>query len=257
MQKIWQSLTLAFAGVAISGSAMAADIVRPPPVAPAPIVVVAPRAYEWSGPYIGIEGGYAWGHKVWQGTDTGGTYAGQPFDVKGWLGGIHGGFDGQRNNLVFGINGSFDWANITGSTSLCYDQFQGSPPGTPGYTDVCSIKADWLATLSGRIGGAFNRTLVYVKGGAAFIHENLRDDNLPDSLYTGSATKTGWLIGVGVEQAINDRWSVGIEYDYIDFGNRGSTITHVDGTVGGLPPTATVNLRQTINVVKGSLNFRF
>ena len=44
----------------------------------------------------------------------------------------------------------------------------------------------------------------------------------------------------------------------MDFGNTGSTITKVDGTCGGgCPPTATVNLKQTVNVFKGSLNYRF
>jgi outer membrane immunogenic protein len=256
MRKLWQSLIIATGAIALSSAAMAADIPKPPPAAK-PVVVV-PRAYDWTGHYIGLEGGYAWGKKVWQGTDAGGDYVGQPFDVTGGLGGVQGGFDVQNGTWVFGLNGSFDWASITGSTPLCYDQYQGSPPGTPGWTDVCSVKADWLGTISGRIGAAFDRTLLYVKGGAAFIHENLRDDNLPDVLYTGSATKTGWLIGVGVEQALHDHWTLGLEYNYMDFGNTGSTITKVDGTCGGgCPPTATVNLKQTVNVFKGSLNYRF
>jgi outer membrane immunogenic protein len=217
--------TVAFACASLivaSGAASAADIRRrPPPPAPPPYVT---PIYNWTGFYIGINGGGAWGTSNWD--STGG------FDVSGGLIGGTLGYNWQVNQVVFGIEGDLDWANIKGNTpALC-------PFG-------CETENSWLGTVRGRIGYAFDRFLPYFTGGLAVGKVKA---SLPG--FAGADdTGTGWTVGGGVEFALPGRWTAKVEYLYVDLGSFNC----------GLNCGALIrdNVDFNANVVRAGINYRF
>ena len=126
---------------------VAADIPRP--VARAPVYV--PLAYNWTGFYLGINGGYGWGRSNWN------SYGSGNFNTSGPLIGATIGYNWQApgSPWVFGLEGDVDWTNMRGSfaNALC-------PTG-------CETRNTWLATVRPRLGYAVDRVLPYVTGGLA------------------------------------------------------------------------------------------
>jgi len=142
-----------------------------PPV-PCPSLRV-PSIYDWTGFYLGINGGGAWGissqNQILQPSQTTGN-----FDVSGGLVGGTIGFNLQIDQAVFGLEGDLDWANISGSTA-CRNTF------------TCTTQSDYLATARARLGYAFlNSWLAYVTGGAAF-------GNIDQSFFPSVGTSTGTI----------------------------------------------------------------
>ena len=108
--KIWTvGLAVGFAGLAIAGSAEAADLVRPI-VKAAP----APLQWDWTGTYIGLQGGGAWGKA--NHTDAAPFNSGD-YNVSGGLVGVTWGYNWQVGNTVIGFEGDASWADIRGSTT--------------------------------------------------------------------------------------------------------------------------------------------
>src|SRR4029077_20498064 len=137
-----------------AGTALAADI----PVKAAPL---APAFHNWTGIYGGLHAGYGQGMKDWNNLIF-------DFDVKGFLGGGQIGVNQQIGNWVIGIEADASWANIKGSQNL----IEGGPLAGITSNRTGSSIADRFVTVAGRIGFAQDRWLVYVKGGAAWVHEN-------------------------------------------------------------------------------------
>jgi outer membrane immunogenic protein len=217
------SLALAFATlVGAAGATSAADLRRrPPPPAPAPYV--APY-YNWTGFYIGISGGGAWGNSNWINTGD--------FDLSGGLVGGTIGYNWQTGPWVFGIEGDLSWTNIKGHS------FVGCAPG-------CETENSWLGTVRGRIGYAFDRVLPYATGGLAFgnIKANIGG-------FTGAdETNAGWTIGGGVEFALPANWTAKVEYLYVDLGDF--SCGGVCGVFGAANPSFTTS------IVRAGLNYRF
>ena len=65
----------------------------------------------------------------------------------------------------------------------------------------CHNKTDWLGTAAARVGFAFDKPLVFVKGGGAWMHNNNEVSFFaPPARSDGVVqTKTGWMFGTGVE----------------------------------------------------------
>lgn len=173
---------LASAAFALTASsAIAADAIVPYEE-PAPVYGV----YDWTGFYLGIQGGYVW------------TKASQPGGSDTFDGptlGVHAGYNFQNGNWVFGVEGDvgYTWNERS---------FGADDVGT-----------DWQGSLRGRVGYAIDRTLIYGTGGLAFT--NVYVDNPGGSL---DDTLFGWTLGAGIEHAFTDNWSARIEYRYSDFG---------------------------------------
>ena len=106
--------------------------------------------------------------------------------------------------------------------------------------NILTTQVFWTSTITGRVGMAFDRLLIFGKGGAAFDYD--RDTAmLPNtSTATGSLYRVGWTVGGGVEYAVTDHWTGRLEYDYLRFASRGLTfqgtatpgLTAVAGTIG-------------------------
>ena len=191
--------------------AAAADLPRGPAmVAKAPIAL---PYYNWTGFYIGINGGGGWGKS--RQTDVLGVSTGT-YDVDGGMIGGTVGYNLQTGPWVWGLEADLDWANVKGSTTIA------------GATYTTDLR--WQGTARGRIGYAFDRVLPYLTGGLALggVHASA---NLPPE-YTSSKTRLGYALGGGVEFAIAPNWSAKAEYLYVDLGssqtiNTPATIDHV------------------------------
>jgi outer membrane immunogenic protein len=219
----------ACAGVTMSGAAFAADIQRPVYKAP-PAGVVAVPTYDWTGFYIGGHVGYGWADKSWR---DGFGLAGVTHQADGFLGGFQGGANYQIGQFVLGVEGDWSWSGMTGGTTAFASNFN---------TDI-----DWTATLTGRVGVAFDRLLVYGKGGAAWARDRFSTNfyTLPGSEVTD--TRLGWTVGAGLEYAFAPQWTAKLEYNYMDFGTR---------SVSFLPGTST-DIDQQVHAVKFGINYKF
>lgn len=207
------------------GAANAADIARRPAAMPVKAPAYAP--YNWTGFYIGINGGGGWGTSSWSGPTSSNST-----NVSGGLVGGTVGYNMQMNQAVFGLEGDIDWSNIRGSTSA-------AP-----CTTSCETRNSWLGTVRGRIGYAFDRFLPYFTGGLAVgdIQAN------PTGFGGSTSTKAGWTLGGGLEAAIAGPWTAKVEYLYVDLGS-------MNCGAGNCAVSTDVNLKA--NVVRAGLNYRF
>jgi outer membrane immunogenic protein len=220
---------IAVAGTTMgTGIASAADIQRP--VYKAPPAGVMPVAYDWTGFYVGGHVGYGWADKSWQ--DGFGLF-GLSHQAKGFLGGGQAGFNYQIGQFVVGVEGDMSWSGMSGSTNALASTFN---------TDV-----DWTATLTGRLGMAFDRWLVYGKGGAAWARDRYSTNfyTFPGTEVTD--TRLGWTVGAGVEYAFAPQWTAKLEYNYMDFGTRSVSFA----------PGFSTDIDQQVHAVKFGVNYKF
>jgi outer membrane immunogenic protein len=210
--------------LSIATPAFSADLPMSMPMKAAPYI--APY-YNWTGFYVGLNGGYGFGSSDWR-APVGATGG---FDTSGGLVGGTIGYNFQTGALVWGIEGDFDWANIKGSTTgaFCFA--------------TCTTKDSWLGTGRLRLGYAFDRWLPYVTGGAAF-----GDVKAVSPVGSETTTKVGWTIGGGVEWAFLANWTAKAEYLYVDLGN---------GDCSGGCSAAPINVKFQTSLVRGGLNYRF
>src|SRR5262245_53955253 len=145
MKAFLLSSAAALAMVGVATTASAADLARRPPPPPPPKAPVIVPAYNWTGAYIGINGGYGWGRSKWDGLPA-------TFDVKGGMAGGQLGYNWQFGQFVYGVEGDGDWTDLR---------------GTDCGVASCRIRNDFLATGRGRLGFAADRWLPYVTGGVA------------------------------------------------------------------------------------------
>ena len=228
--------------LATGASALAADLGAAPVKAPMAPMMAA--AYNWTGFYIGVNGGGGW--NTWA-DPTPAAPGINSFSGSGALAGGTFGGNYQFGNVVLGLEGTYDWADIRNTQSAVL--------GLGAGTLTLVTKNDYIATVAGRVGYAFDRVLIYGKGGAAFTRDRL-DANLAGPVpgtATGSFDRTGWLAGAGVEWAFWGNWSVKAEYDYMGFAamNEGNFVT-----TGGLTVTpATVKLN--VQTATFGVNYKF
>jgi outer membrane immunogenic protein len=245
----------------LAAPSMAADLAVTAPVYKAPPPVYF---YSWTGCYVGGNGGGMWVQKDFTLTGSPPVPLGLPVpglpslvglpvpigfgghDVNSGVAGVQVGCNYQfAGGWVIGIQGDFDWANATGSHI---------DPVINITTVSSSTKS--LASVTGRIGYAWDRFLGYVKGGGAWERDDYSwiNTTFGTFAFTGSETRGGWTVGVGGEYAFLD-WLTGFfEFDYYDFGTRNVSMT---GAVIGVPNTVFFNIHEKKSVVKAGLNFKF
>jgi outer membrane immunogenic protein len=222
--------TVLFAVVA-AGSAVASDL--PPPVAPAPRApaVYLPPApvYNWTGFYLGINGGWGFGKSDWNLANAVPPVNTGSFNVNGGLVGGTVGFNWWSDGWVVGLEGDFDGSWLDGKASIC---------GVPN----CETKNKWLATLRPRFGYAADRVLFYLTGGVAF-----GDVVVNTTPNWQSTDKTGWTAGAGLEGAFTDHWTARLEYLYVNLQN--STFT----------PTTNfpVGVKFNANLIRAGVDYKF
>jgi outer membrane immunogenic protein len=223
-------LFLSVVGVSRAG---AADLPLPSPLN---FDASAPYTH-WGGVYVGLNGGYGVGSSQW----SQGLILTNIFNTDGFLLGGTIGFNYPVSAVLFGIEGDLDWSTLNGSVGNCAVNGAGAAA-------ACETKNNLLATVRARMGYAFDRTLIYVTGGAA-VGDFQTGLNPPATF--DSATKAGWAAGAGIEYAISDAWSAKAEYLFVDLGTASCTSAANCGSATGASATLTENL------VRGGFNYRF
>jgi len=193
----------------------------------------AAALFNWSGFYLGINGGYGWGNSRFDYVPVGTTTGN--YNISGGLIGGTIGWNWQApgSAIVFGIEGDLDWANIRGS-ALC-----------PNPAFSCDTNVNWLGTIRGRLGLAMDRMLLFATAGAAFAGVQA---NVP-TFGGASGTQTGWTAGLGIEAAVAGNWSVKAEYLYVNLGNFACPI--------GVCGLSVANVPITSNLLRVGANVRF
>jgi outer membrane immunogenic protein len=204
----------------ISAPASAADL-APRPYTKAPPPMISP-VYDWSGFYIGANGG--WGqNRDCRGDVTLGIDFGCHYGNGGTAGGQVG-YRWQSAGWVFGLEAQGNWADFRGSSASL------AAPAV--FTERSRLDAFGLFT--GQIGYAWNNALLYVKGGAA-VTDNKYDviANATGAVASSTGDNTNWggTVGAGVEYGFAPNWSVAVEYDHIFQTSRNLTFTTPAGVV--------------------------
>ncbi|UVK36757.1 porin family protein [Mesorhizobium sp. AR10] len=189
-------LTLASAGflTALAAPAFAADpMIELPMTAP---------GFDWTGYFAGLQGGYGWGRADITGTLD--PFSASPDLDGGFIGGNVAGL-WQFNQAVIGAEAELNYAAINGSVELA-----------PGNSVGTEIK--WFGSVNAKAGYAVDRLLVYGIGGIAFA--GIETSQNVGTAFAQTQTNVGWTVGAGVDFALTDKFVVGAQYRYYDFGSE-------------------------------------
>lgn len=234
MRTTWQIGVVTAALVTASLAAHAADLPsRPAPRGPA----VAQPAYNWTGIYLGINGGYGWGRQDPLSLITS-QYDTVNADIDGWMVGGTFGAQIQSGQVVLGVEGDFDWANIKGKTTVVPTILGVPAPFAANLaTEISSV-----STVRVRVGYAVQNWLMYGTGGVAVARGNTNATfagvacgTVGNLSCSGDIARLGIAAGGGVEYGITPNWSAKLEYLWI-----GAALNDAH-----------------LNTVRGGINYRF
>jgi len=185
----------------MAGPAMAADLPVPPPVYSAPR---SPAIYSWwTGCYVGGNLGGAWSRPHYT-HDNSVVVEDFTFKPVAAIGGGQLGCQYQWSSLVFGVEGTWSAANL-----------QQSQPSLLLPNRERSISINQIATATGRLGYAWDRTMLYVEGGWAGVRVNARAVNLTNGVFSEFTDwSSGWTVGTGLEHVPWHNIVVGLEFNY-------------------------------------------
>jgi outer membrane immunogenic protein len=271
------ALVTALAALPFGSVAQATDM----PVKALPPVI---PGVNWTGFYLGGHLGYGWGNKDFSLPDIAGQKFGdctgshqECFDfsklgspalshkLAGLLGGVQAGFNLQSGAFVYGVEGQLSWTDMKKDSLSKLGQFHyvncwydiAKEIDLKAHTEV-----SWVATLSGRIGYAIDRVLIYAKGGVAFADQDYNwivtkgSKDLATAKF--SDTHTGWMVGGGAEWALWHNWSAKLEYNYMDFGTETINVAASVCLSGSCSKKdVRVDIDERMHVVKLGINYRF
>jgi outer membrane immunogenic protein len=237
-------LVAAAIAVGAAAPAVAADLparpyVKAPAMLPSPI-------YDWSGFYIGINGGGGFSHKCWTAIvdPTGPVGPEGCHDPSGGTIGGQIGYRWQMATWVFGLEAQGNWADFRGdNVSQLFPALRNQS------------RIDAFGLFTGQIGYAWNNALLYVKGGAAVVEDRYRIFSVPGGVLVDTANdgnRWGAALGVGFEYAFAPNWSFGLEYDHLFMGNRDVNFTTFGGVFDG-----TDRIRQDVDLFLVRFNYKF
>jgi outer membrane immunogenic protein len=277
-----KKLFLASAAViALAASpASGADVPRKPVYKAAP-PIVAPLPFSWTGFYVGVNAGGGWAREDstlvlggnWNdpaffaladkpAVEAGGSRGTHP---SGFTGGGQVGFNWQvASPIVVGIEADINSLRLRANTNS--GTVQGvATPNT--YTVQTSFESDWIATVRGRLGFAFDRVLIFGTGGLAVANHKFAQMITQTCCGTDfteggsvSSTKTGWAVGGGLEYAIVYGWSIKGEYLYADLGKvsfASAGVCTFGCGFGGPTYTGTHEDKLRIQIARVGINYKF
>jgi outer membrane immunogenic protein len=256
----------------VAGPAMATDLpVKAPPIVP---------VYDWTGFYIGINGGYSFGRSETDFDFPGFPVVSGKFNINGAVLGGQAGHNWQVNpNWVVGVEGDLQWARQTGTLEIADGPFCVTPITTNFPVSTCNTaqatleqRLTWFGTLRGRVGVlAAPYLLLYATGGVAFgeFENNVTVANITQATtFIGGApvpgpaivaaaagstnnNRIGWTVGGGAEFILHGPWTAKMEFLFVDYGNFSNTYT-----LAGVP-VLTTNTHMIDNILRFGLNYRF
>jgi len=219
--------------VALSAAApaLAADLAaRPYTKAPAMVAAI----YDWSGFYIGINGGGGSSHASW---DFVGVGREGSHDATGGTVGGQIGYRWQSGQWVFGVEGQGNWADFSGDNTSAL------------FATRNRTKIDAFGLITGQVGYAWNNVLVYVKGGAAVVSNKYEISSTAGALLSSSSdSRWGGTVGAGLEYGFAPNWSVGVEYNHIFLSDKDVTFAGFAGSE---------RIRQDVDMGLVRLNYKF
>ncbi|HEY7990121.1 MAG TPA: OmpA family protein [Stellaceae bacterium] len=175
----------------------------------------AGHAQDWTGPYLGVQGGYGWGES------TGGLRVSGfqiPYDPKpsGPIGGVHLGYDYQWRHLIIGAVVDAEGSDLKGSFT--------TSTAVPFTTKVSN---NFDASIRGKLGFALDRFQIYGTGGVAFGEVKAAYScptcfHAPNAFDTEAGMRVGWTAGGGASVLIDPKWSTNVEYRYTRYNIGGS-----------------------------------
>jgi outer membrane immunogenic protein len=224
---------LAAAAALISGSGLAADLTGvETPVLPA----AAPALYDWTGPYVGVHGGYGLGEADFDFIDV--PSSASETDIDGGFLGVQAGYDHQfGSGLLLGAEADVASSQIGGSDRC------------PNPVVACEAELDWLGSVRARAGFGFARALAYATGGLGVADAEFdTSGGLPVPGFNDAYF--GWTIGGGVEAALWWNWSAKLEYLFYDLGDETADV----GEISGL---SRAELDPDLHTFKFGVNYRF
>ncbi len=211
--------------------------------------------YDWSGFYIGLNGGGGSSHKCWDIVATG-SFGPLPPTAEGChnaTGGTVGGQIGYRfqsSAFVFGLEAQGNWANFSGDNASLLD---------PLYQRNGS-QIDAFGLFTGQLGYAMDNLLLYLKGGAAITNDKYTGYQMPANIAGDSATETRWggVVGAGLEYGFMPNWSFAVEYDHMFMGTHDINL-HATGAF--LAPAGSLSrvdrIQQNVDVVTARVNYKW
>lgn len=211
------------------------------PAADLPLKARAAKAvYDWTGFYVGGHFGYgdaSFGPDTHPMPEQG---VALPHSATGLTGGYQLGYNRQfANRIVLGIEADATFTSPTDGPAL-------ARVPAPFHTTI-----DYVGTVRGRIGYAFDRFMPYVTGGVAWghtrIHVNDADGVTP--LFPVGHYQTGWTAGFGLEYAVSGNWTAKAEYEYVDLSRQAYDLSGF-----GL---GSINVDPRIHLFKLGLNYQF
>ena len=248
-----KKIALAVAAVTLlaTGAASAADLAARPYTKAAPMM--AP-VYNWTGFYIGANGGGGWARKCWDFVTPAGAFIASEgcHDATGATVGGQVGYRWQASNWVFGLEAQGNWADFSGSnSSLVFANVRNQ------------TRVDAFGLFTGQVGYSWNNVLWYVKGGAAVTRDKYEGSvivaaaGLAAGTVFDRATETRWggVVGTGLEFGFAPNWSLAVEYDHLFMGDRNLTLTQTVAPVGAF--SRTDRIRQDVDMVTARINYRF
>jgi outer membrane immunogenic protein len=154
---------------------------------------------------------------------------------------------------VIGAEVMFDWAPNTQNTLTISNPV----PAPLGSSATAAINSRWLTTVTGKLGYAWDRLLVYGKAGGAWVGADTPSLTTPGGVVfpvSGNSSNSGWTAGIGIEWAFAGPWSARAEYDFIGLSNQTFTVGPGPAPFGG--DTINTNNRN-IQLLTVGLNYKF
>ena len=203
--------------LAFAGSASAADLAAP----------VDP-VHDWSGFYVGLQGGYGWGN------DNNEVSGAIEEDLEGFVGGAHLGWNSQVDSIVFGLEADVEASFMDADLSAG--------------VNTADLDMNVLGSLRARIGYAIDAVLIYATGGLAVADF---DYEISNGVATESFDDTplGYTVGGGVEVAFTETLSGRLEYRYTDLGSESFT--------SALFPVDTFDADYDFHAVRAGISWNF
>lgn len=219
----------------------------------ADVVDVAPVT-DWTGFYVGLHGGYAWGDLDYSADFRDANlrlldFEGDDTDIDGFFGGLQAGFNWQMDSILLGVEGDISLASIEADAEFRTDFI--------GDALRADTTVDWFGTA--RLRGGFLVTpdlLLYATGGLAWgsvdTSYDLDLDGVGIASNDESTTHLGWTLGGGAEFALSDNLSLKAEYLYVDLGEE-EVFDDDIANIGNVH----VDQDLSFHTVRAGLNFRF
>ncbi len=264
-----------FVPVLVAASLPVIAGVAPASAGPAPVPF-----YNWSGFYIGLNGGIGGGPVSPLYNITGLPQPGYPGDQRldeqhhrmgGVFAGLQAGYNHQlNNNIVLGVESDLQWSNVgaqsSNNTHFNYDIGGSYPIGGYNFAGMW-ISQNWFGTTRLRAGYAFDHLLVYVTGGVAYSNFSIGNSaygseffpnpaNYVNIASAASSTRFGVAAGAGVEVGLTSRVSLKSEYLYTSY--PGLLVNYVDheGSNAYVSNGTFSTGPLSVHLVRAGLNYR-